>query len=225
MDLPEENNLYFACIDLTERDCLVVGAGAVAAEKIDGLLFSGGSVRVVAPDVEPRVGRLADAGRIRLERRSFEPVDIDGAFVVVAATGDPEVERAVADAARSRGCLLNVADVPELCNFILPAVVRDGPIAVGISTAGASPALAQRLKHDVARLLARPYAKLAARLKTLRPWALEHLPTYGERRDFFRSIVGARPDPLDVLERGDEEALRGIVERSRERFAGRTTLS
>ena len=220
MELPEDNNLYFACIDLTGRDCLVVGAGAVAAEKIDGLLFSGAAVRVVAPEVEEGVARLADEGRIDLARRAFEPADVDGAFVVVAATGDRDVEGAVAGAAEERGCLLNVADVPELCNFILPAVVRDGPIAVGISTAGASPALAQRIKQDVGGLLARPYGRLAARLKTLRPWALEHIPTYAERRDFFQSIVGATPDPLDALERGDEDALQAIIEDCRRRHVG-----
>lgn len=219
MELPKDNNLYFACIDLTGRDCLVVGAGTVATEKIEGLLFAGASVRVVAPQVDDRVMELAEHKRIRLARRPFDVADVDGAFVVIAATGNEHVERAVARAAEARGCLVNVADVPELCNFILPAVVRDGPIALGISTAGASPALAQRIKKDVGALLARPYGRLAARLKELRPWALENIPTYAERRDFFWSIVGATPDPLEALERGDEDALKQIIERSRRRFA------
>ena len=218
MRLPEENNLYFACIDLSERDCLVVGGGSVAAEKVRGLLASGARVRVVAPEVEDEIAGIAEQGRVRLEQRGFAPADVAGAFVVVAAVGDLEVERAVARAAEERGCLVNVADVPELCNFILPAVLRDGPIALAISTAGASPALAQRIKADVGHLLARPYGRLAARLRALRPWARATLPTYEARREFFWSIVSADPDPLAALESGDEEAFEQIIENARRRF-------
>ena len=218
MRLPEDNNLYFACIDLSRRPCLVVGAGTVAAEKIDGLLAAGASVRVVAPEATEAIAGLAEEGRIQFEQRRFEPSDVAGAFVVVAATGDLEVEREVARVAEQRGCLVNVADVPELCNFILPAIVRSGPVAVGISTAGASPALAQRIKQEVAELLARPYGALAQRLKELRPWALANIGTYAERRDFFWSIVGATPDPLEALERGDNAAVEEIIERARRPF-------
>ena len=219
MDLPEDNNLYFACIDLTGRVCLVVGGGAVAVEKVEGLLPSGARVKVVAHEVGDEMRALAEAGTVDLATRDFRAADVDSAWLVVAATGDELVDRKVAAAAEGRGKLVNVADVPELCNFILPAVVRDGPIAVAISTAGASPALAQRIKREVAALLDRPFGELAARLRALRPWARGTLPTYERRRDFFRSIVDADPDPLEALEADRPDDLDRQIERLKERAA------
>lgn len=212
MQLPADNDLYFACIDLAGRDCLVIGDGAMAAEKVEGLLAAGAHVRIVSQDPEECIARYSHREGVRLERRGFRPDDVVSAFLVVSATGDAAVDERVAMAAEEHGKLLNVADVPQLCNFILPAVVRDGPIAVAISTAGASPALAQRIKGDVGALLERPYARLAARLRDLRPWARANLATYEERRDFFASIVGASPDPLDLLEREDVAGLEGAIE-------------
>ena len=94
--------------------------------------------------------------------------------------------------ADARGMLCNVVDVPELCSFILPAVHRDDPIAVAISTGGASPALAQRLRDDVARLVTPAHARLARELRELRPWAKARFPTYEARRDFFQQLVRER---------------------------------
>ena len=222
MELRDPNDLYFACIDLAGRDCLVVGGDEMAAEKIEGLLAAGALVRVVDPAPDGIVARLGRAEDVHLVRRDFMPEDVVSAFVVMVATADAALQRKVTRAAEEHGKLVNVADVPELCNFILPAVVRDGPLAVAISTAGASPALGQRLKRDVEALLARPYARLAARLRALRPWARSKLPTYEDRRDFFLSIVGAPSDPLDALERGDEKTVERIIEEARARALERS---
>lgn len=202
MELPESNNLYFACIDLTARECLVVGAGDMAMEKIEGLLLAGGRVTVIAEKTDRFLVELERAKRITLVSREFDDADVEAAWLVMAASGDRSLDSKVAAAAEKKGKLVNVADVPELCNFILPALVRDGPIAVGISTAGASPALAQRIKREVAAILDRPFGVLAARLRDLRPWARRELATYEQRRDFFRSIVDATPDPLAAIEGG-----------------------
>ena len=100
-------------------------------------------------------------------------------------------ERVFADA-DTRGLLCNVVDVPDLCSFILPAVHRDDPIVLAISTGGASPALAQRLRDDVARLVTPQHARLARELRELRPWAKARYPTYEARRDFFQQLVRER---------------------------------
>ena len=97
--------------------------------------------------------------------------------------------------------LVNVVDVPPLCNFILPAIVRTGPLAVAISTAGASPALAKRMKREIAELFGEPYAMLAILLNDARGWAKATLPTYQDRKEFFESIVNGEPDPIELLRR------------------------
>ena len=188
----QEKRYYMACLDLQGRDVLVVGAGSVALEKIEGLLEVGARVIVVAPAVSEPVQALARAGRIALHRGVYRARDLDGRFLVVAATSTTSVNEQVYADADARGMLCNVVDVPELCSFILPAVHRADPIAVAISTGGASPALAQRIRDDVARSITHEHARLARELRELRPWAKSHLPTYEARRDFFRELVQER---------------------------------
>jgi precorrin-2 dehydrogenase / sirohydrochlorin ferrochelatase len=176
-----EPRYYMACLDLRGRDCLVVGGGRVATEKIHGLLDCEARVTVVAPQVDDALRKLP----VRIVGRAFRPDDAAGRFLVIAATS----ERAVnAEVAGSAG-LCNVADDPELCSFILPAIVRRDPIVVGVSTGGASPALAQRIRRDVADLIGPEHVELARRLAVLRPWAKRELPTYAARRDFFQRLV------------------------------------
>ena len=100
--------------------------------------------------------------------------------------------------------LVNVVDVPPLCNFILPAIVRSGPLAIAISTAGASPALAKRMKREIAELFGEPYARLAVILNDARGWAKATLPTYQDRKEFFEGIVNGDPDPVELVREGRE---------------------
>jgi siroheme synthase-like protein len=174
-----------ACLDLRGRDCLVVGGGSVAAEKVHGLLDCEARVTVVAPQVDDEVRRLP----VRIEGREFRDDDLDGRLLVIAATDVREVNARVSRAAAERSLLCNVADDPELCSFILPALVRRDPIVVGVSTGGASPALAQRIRSDIASLVGPEHAALARKLAALRPWAKRTLPTYEARRDYFQELV------------------------------------
>jgi siroheme synthase-like protein len=176
---------YVACVDLKGRSVLVVGGGRVALEKVQGLLDCGARVTVVAPDVSDELAALP----VRVVRRRFVPGDVDGQLLVVAATNDREVNKRVSAAAASRPVLCNVADDPELCSFILPALVRRDPIVVAVSTGGASPALAQRLRDEISEIVQPRHADLARRLEALRPWAKRELPTYEARRDYFARLV------------------------------------
>ena len=106
--------------------------------------------------------------------------------------------------AERRAMLVNVVDVPPLCNFILPAIIRTGPLAIAISTSGASPALAKRIRDEIAEEYGEPYAKLAVMLNEVRGWAKATLPTYQDRKAFFESIVNGEPDPVELLRQGDE---------------------
>jgi precorrin-2 dehydrogenase / sirohydrochlorin ferrochelatase len=176
---------YMACLDLRGRRCVVVGGGSVALEKARGLLECAAEVVVVAPEV---LSELRDEP-VSVRPRRYRARDLDGAFLVVAATADEAVNRRVHADAEARGMLCNVADVPELCNFILPSVHRQDPIAVAVSTGGASPALAKRIRDDVAARVGPEHAVLAERLRALRPWAKRRFATYAERRDFFERLV------------------------------------
>ena len=210
-----DNNFYIACLDLTGKRCLVVGAGPVGLEKIGGLLNSGAEVVVVAPEAIDEVQGLADAHLIELRARPYRSSDLDGCFLVIAATSRTELNRLVHGEAEARNMLVNVADVPELCNFILPAIVRHGPLAIAISTAGASPALAQRMKHEAADTFDESYARLAAILQQLRPWAKANLPTYTDRKRFFDGIVNGRPDPVELIREARWKEFDSLVERNR----------
>jgi siroheme synthase-like protein len=206
-----ETPFYIACLRLKGRRCLVVGGGNVGLEKVEGLLACDADVTLVAPDAHPELVQLALEGSIRWERRPYEPSDLDGCLIAIAATNISEVNIRVFDDAEERAMLVNVVDVPPLCNFILPAIVRNGPLAIAISTAGASPALAKRMKREVAEAFGEPYAQLAVLLNEARGWAKATLPTYQDRKEFFESIVNGDPDPIELLRAGDIHAVVDLI--------------
>ena len=206
-----ETPFYIACLKLTGRRCVVVGGGDIGLEKVEGLLACDGRVVLVAPEAHPELERLADEGSIQWIRREYEPGDLEATFMAIAATNDTDVNIAVYDDAERRAMLVNVVDVPPLCNFILPAIVRTGPLAIAISTAGASPALAKRIKAQVAAEYGEPYARLAVLLNEVRGWAKGTLPTYQDRKAFFEGIVNGAPDPIELLRAGDEAQVRELI--------------
>jgi precorrin-2 dehydrogenase / sirohydrochlorin ferrochelatase len=211
---------YIACLKLAGRRCLVVGGGAIGLEKVEGLLACDGEVTLIAPDAVPALAQLAEEGSIAWERRAYAAAaDLEGAFMVIACTNDTDINIAVYDDAERRAMLVNVVDVPPLCNFILPAIVRTGPLAVAISTAGASPALAKRMKAEVAELFGDEYAELAMMLNDVRGWAKGTLATYQDRKEFFEGIVNGDPDPIALLRAGDREAVRDLIEGARSAVA------
>jgi siroheme synthase-like protein len=202
---------YIACLRLTGRRCVVIGGGDVGLEKVEGLLACEGEVTLVAPDAIEPLQELAREGSIRWERREYRTEDLERTFIVIAATNDTTVNIRVFEDAERRAMLVNVVDVPPLCNFILPAIIRSGPLAIAISTAGASPALAKRIRDEIADEYGEPYADLAILLNDVRGWAKATLPTYQERKVFFESIVNGEPDPVELLRRGDRDAVRDLI--------------
>ncbi|MDQ6606021.1 MAG: bifunctional precorrin-2 dehydrogenase/sirohydrochlorin ferrochelatase, partial [Actinomycetota bacterium] len=206
-----ETPFYIACLRLKGRRCLVVGGGEIGLEKVEGLLACDADVTLVAPTAHPELVALADEGSIRWAQREYETGDLEGCLIAIAATDDTDINIRVFDDAELRAMLVNVVDVPPLCNFILPAIVRTGPLAVAISTAGASPALAKRMKREISELFGEPYAQLAILLNDVRGWAKGTLPTYQDRKEFFESIVNGEPDPIELLRGGDAAAVRDLI--------------
>ncbi len=203
---------YIACLKLTGRRCVVVGGGDIGLEKVEGLLASNGRVVLIAPEAIQPLQDLAAEGSIEWERREYRPEDLEGTFIVIAATNHTDVNIGIYDDAERRAMLVNVVDVPPLCNFILPAIVRTGPLAIAISTAGASPALAKRIKREISEAYGPEHARLAELLNDARGWAKGNLPTYQDRKAFFEGIVNGDPDPIELLRQGDEAAVRGLIE-------------
>ncbi len=140
------------------RPCLVVGAGSVAWRKVKALLEAGAAVTVISPEATPEIDGLARAGKLRLLAREYLPGDLRGFALVFVATNDAGVQRAVSREAHECGIPINVVDVPELCSFISPSTVRRGALTVAVSTAGASPAMARRIRERIERLLGNEYA-------------------------------------------------------------------
>ena len=203
---------YIACLKLKGRRCVVVGGGAMGLEKTEGLLACGGDVTVISPDAGPELEALAAEGSITWEAREYGgPADLEGVFMVIACTDDTDINIGIYDDAERRAMLVNIVDVPPLCNFILPAIVRTGPLAIAISTAGASPALAKRMKREISELFGEEYASLAIMLNETRGWAKGTLPTYQDRKAFFEEIVNGEPDPIALLRAGDAAAVRDLI--------------
>jgi precorrin-2 dehydrogenase / sirohydrochlorin ferrochelatase len=215
-----ETPLYVACLKLKGRRAVVIGGGDIGLEKVEGLLLCDADVTLIAPDAVPALQEYAAEGSITWQKREYGgSADLEGALLAIAATGDSEVNIGVSEDAEARSMLVNVVDVPPLCNFILPAIVRSGPLAIAISTAGASPALAKRMKAEIAEAFGEPYARLAVMLNDARGWAKATLPTYQDRKEFFEGIVNGDPDPVQLVREGREAEVLALIEAAKETAA------
>jgi precorrin-2 dehydrogenase/sirohydrochlorin ferrochelatase len=178
------------CLNLEDRPVLVVGGGNVGTQKVRDFAGCGTRVTVVSPVVSDTIREEAEAGRIELRLRRYEPGDADGAFLVVVATDDPETNAAVYAEANARGQLVNVCDDPPHCNFIFASKIERGPLTVSIFTHGTSPALSRRVRRELEAWLGPEYQALAELLAGLRDEvkALEGL-TQPDRQRIFEQIV------------------------------------
>ena len=190
--------LFPMFLKLSGRPCLVVGAGTIAESKIGSLLEASGRVRVVAPEATPQVRSWAQSNDIQWLQRPFESRDLEGMFLVVAATSSTELHERIFEEATRRGVLCNIVDVPDLCDFYYPAVVQRGALQIAISTSGQSPALAQRLRKQLEEQFGPEYEEWLAQL--------------GEARDKLQS---ASLDPEErkrlLHENASEEAFEAFL--------------
>ena len=199
---------YPAFLDLRGRLALVVGGGPVALRKLEALLACGARVRLVSPQMIPSLSRRGPS--LDLIARPYEAADLDGVALAFAATDDPAVNAWVARDARARGILVNVADAPALCDFIVPAMVRRGGLQIAISTGGASPALARHLRRELERVVGPEYAELVALLESLRERILAEIKDPGRRRAVFAELVHS--DLLALIRKGDRPAIQARIQ-------------
>lgn len=185
-------SLFPLFLRLEGRRCLLIGAGNIASQKIEGLLSAGAAVHVVAPIAGETIGTLVREGRVCWTRRTFRFSDLDGAVLVIAATGDPVVNEIVFREARRRGILCNAVDEPERCDFYYPAVVRRGDLQIAISTGGNSPALAQRIRRDLETHFGDHYAGWLSWLGDVRTRLFRKPMDPERRRQTLHRIASAR---------------------------------
>jgi precorrin-2 dehydrogenase / sirohydrochlorin ferrochelatase len=202
---------YPAILDIAGRRALVVGAGKVGEGKIEGLLNAAARVRVVSLTATDQVRRWAAEGRIELEQRAYETADLDGAFLVIAATEDNPTNVRVFEDAEARQMLCNVVDVTHLCNFILPSIVRHGDLAIAVSTGGASPAMARRIRISLAQCYGDEYAVALELLGSLREELKQMYPSPDDRKVLFERMVYS--DFMDLVRAGDSERIEAWVQR------------
>jgi precorrin-2 dehydrogenase len=168
---------YTIClVGLHTQQAIVVGGGGVAGRKVEGFLAADFQVKVISPKLTAELQSLVSSGTLTYVKRPYLEGDLKGAFLVIAATSDPVVNQAVWAEAIQRGCLINVVDDPQHSNFILPAVLQRGEMSIAISTGGASPALARRLRERLEGLIGPDYETLTALLAELRPELIASFP-------------------------------------------------
>jgi precorrin-2 dehydrogenase/sirohydrochlorin ferrochelatase len=182
-------SLFPMFLKLKGKRCLVVGAGNVGEPKIAGLLDTGAHIRVVALDASPSVREWARAGKIDLEIRHFESNDLDGAFLAVVATSSRILNERIYDEAQRRRVLCNVVDVPDLCDFFYPSIVRRGDLQIAVSTAGKSPSLAQKIRQQLDKQFGPAYTEWVSELGATRQLILASDLDKQRKLDLLHSLA------------------------------------
>jgi precorrin-2 dehydrogenase/sirohydrochlorin ferrochelatase len=204
---------YFpAFLNLEDTSCLVVGAGQVGRRKIERILRCGpAELLIVDPGLEAsQAPSWADHPAVRIERRRFQPADIEGRFLVIASTEDPALNREISRLCRERGILCNIVDQPDLCSFIVPALFSRGELQLAISTGGASPALARKVRQRMGEALGPEYASLVWLLGRLRGPVLDLNLGSERNKEIFTGLAG--DDLLEALQNGDRKQLALLLE-------------
>jgi len=203
-------NVYPVClINLHEKRCVVVGGGGVAERRVGALLACQARVIVISPTLTPGLRHWAETGKLTHVARSYRNGDLEGAFLCIAASNDRAVNEQVWREGSARGVLVNLVDDMTRSHFIVPAVVRRGDLTIAISTGGHSPALAARIKEELAALFGPEYEDLLQLLGALRPRLRAELSAQG-RRAFADAVLGS--DICSLLREGDRAGARARLE-------------
>ncbi|MBU0682024.1 MAG: bifunctional precorrin-2 dehydrogenase/sirohydrochlorin ferrochelatase [Proteobacteria bacterium] len=192
-------------VDIRNRPCTVIGGGRVALRKVKGLLECGADVTLISPEATSELEMMAVQGRITWYARGYKPGDLAGSFLVIAATDDEAVQEQVHAEAQAGNLLLNVADVPKWCNFILPATVRQGDLTISISTAGKSPALAKRLRQELEKSFGPEYNLALELMGSLRPVVLAKGLPHAKNKIIFEELL--HPELISLLTKGDWQTI------------------
>lgn len=196
---------YPVHLDIKNRNCLVVGGGAVGTRKVNTLLACGARVTVVSPDPAQQLKKMAAEGSITLKERAYRTVDLKDMFLVIGATDDEMLNRQISEEAEQIGILCNIADRPEACNFILPSVVQRGDLVITISTSGQSPALAKRLRRKLEAQFGEEYADFLLLMGAIRKKLLSQAHEPEAHKALFNQLIDS--DLIELLRTGQRKQL------------------
>jgi len=182
---------------------VIIGGGIIAERKVVTLLEAGAVVRVVSPKLTDKLQELANNNSIEYISSDYQTQHLDSAFLVIAATNNREVNKAVFEEAKQRGMLVNVVDDPELCTFFAPAVVRRGDLTISVSTSGKSPSLSRRIREQLEASYGPEYGDFVQLLGEIRAEVIEQNLDYNESARAFREILNS--EVLDMLAQGEYE--------------------
>jgi precorrin-2 dehydrogenase / sirohydrochlorin ferrochelatase len=203
------NTYYPVYIQLQDQPCVVIGGGKIAEGKVEGLLAAQAKVTVISPDLTPHLHGLAEDKQITYLARTYQPGDLTGAFLVICATDQTEINHQVWQEATANRQLVNVVDDTPRCNFIAPSILRKGDLTIAISTSGKAPALAVRLKERLQRELGPEYERFLELAGELREPLTRHVPDFETRKALWYELVDS--EILGVLAEGDETRAREII--------------
>ena len=196
-------------LDIKNRDCLIVGGGAVGTRKVNTLIECGARVTVVSPDPTPELIKLASAGSVTLKRRAYRNDDLTGMFLVIGATDDERLNRQISKDAEQAQILCNIADRPEVCNFILPSIVRRGDLVITISTSGKSPALAKHLRQKLETQFGPEYADFLFLMGAIRRRLLSQAHEPEAHKTLFNQLIDS--DLIQLMQAGKTEEINSLL--------------
>ena len=203
---------YPVFLDLDQTRCLVVGGGAIAERKVEALLAAGGEVALISPELTAALHALEAAGRLTVQQRPYQRGDLDAVALVIAATDDPTLQRQIAADAKQANILCNIVDQPALCSFIVPAVVQQGDLTISVSTNGASPALAKKIRQDLAEQFGPEYAVALRLLRRIRERLIHEQRSAKDRQ---RLLTGLVESPLlDYLRDRQTDKLNTLLQQT-----------
>jgi precorrin-2 dehydrogenase / sirohydrochlorin ferrochelatase len=206
------SDLFPMFLKLDGKRCLVVGAGKVGEPKIASLIEAGAALHVVAVEAADAVHEYAKAGAIKLDLRAFAPSDLDGVFLAVVATASQALNESIYREAQERGVLCNVVDVPDLCDFYYPAVVRRGDLQIAVSTGGNSPSLAQKIRQQLERQFGPGYAYWVAQLGATRKLVLASDLDPQRKRELLQSLASREAFEAAIAEESAKRFAEQVAE-------------
>lgn len=200
---------YPVHLDINNRDVLVVGGGGVGTRKVRTLLDCGARVTVVSREVSDKLLALASSGEINLERRSYRSQDLNDMFLVIGATNDMKLNRQISNDAEHLNTLCNIADRPEVCNFILPSIVRRKDLVITISTSGKSPAMAKKLRKALEKQYGEEYGTLLELLGAIRKKLLSQAHEPEAHKPLFEQLINS--DLLEMIRENKTEEINAML--------------
>ncbi len=200
---------YPVNLDILNRKCLVVGGGSVGTRKVITLLDCGATIIVVSPVASEKLLELADNSVITLKKRSYQTSDLDGTFLVIGATDDEELNRQISADAEKLNMLCNIADRPDVCNFILPAIVNRGDLVISISTSGKSPAFAKKLRKELEKQFGEEYAEFLRLMGAIRKKLLRKKHQPEAHKHLFEQLISS--GLIEMIKNNKKEDINSLL--------------